>query len=90
MYALRQFIVQVRENAMKVEIVEDVSKQIEEDYVKSRKEDNSIGVEDLQRWIILAKIISSWENNSKLSFDIFLIAKEVDKKRVKRNIILKK
>lgn len=89
-YVLRQFIVQVRENVKKVEIVQGVSKQIEEDYVHSRKEDNSIGVEDLQRWIILAKIMSAWENATQLSFELFTMAKEIDQKRVKRNVILKK
>lgn len=85
---LSYFIVKVREDQQKIEIPEGISKEIEEDYVNSRKNDNKIGIEDLQRWIILAKIISACEGFSSVTFQIYSTAKKLDLARNERNVIL--
>jgi len=68
-------------------ITEDVSKKIEEDYVQSRKDSpNTIDIESLQRWIILGKIISASHDLTLMPFEHYLLAKEMEKKRLQRII----
>ncbi|KAI0798102.1 mini-chromosome maintenance replisome factor-domain-containing protein [Abortiporus biennis] len=77
--AFRDWIVGARSG--KIQITEDVSKFIQQDFVNDRKEDPSVTSDDLMRRMTIAKLYALSMHQENLTADLWNKAKSLDERR---------
>ncbi|KAK1264677.1 Mini-chromosome maintenance complex-binding protein [Acorus gramineus] len=80
--AWRWYLATLRELPHSIE--PETQKIIEDDMVKSRQEDRSLGPNDFSRWMTMSRLISASLGETNLSLEHWKMAKELDRLRKER------
>ncbi|KAK1285285.1 Mini-chromosome maintenance complex-binding protein [Acorus calamus] len=80
--AWRWYLATLRELPHSIE--PEMQKMIEDDMVKSRQEDRSLGANDFSRWMTMSRLISASLGETNLSLEHWKMAKELERLRKER------
>ncbi|KAK1312714.1 Mini-chromosome maintenance complex-binding protein [Acorus calamus] len=80
--AWRWYLATLRELPHSIE--PEMQKKIEDDMVKSRQEDRSLGANDFSRWMTMSRLISASLGETNLSLEHWKMAKELERLRKER------